>query len=66
MGGGQVVTITVLAAMIVIGIPVGAVVLFRAGIAREESDSSLLGEPRTLASAVTRRVIGLYVRAPKR
>ncbi len=56
--------IAVLAAMLAASV-MAAVAFVRAGIAREESDSSLLGEPRTRASAVTRRVLGLYVRSPE-
>jgi len=47
--------------------PIGIVVvlaMLRAGIAREESDNSLSGAPATLASALTRRTVGLYVRMP--
>ena len=32
------------------------------GIAREESDNSLRGKPATLAAALTRRMVGFYVR----
>lgn len=55
--------ITIVAAMLVASVVAG-VAFVRAGIAREESASSLLGEPPTRASAVTRRVLGLYVRTP--
>jgi hypothetical protein len=41
-----------------------AIVLLRVGIAREESDHSLLGGPRTRSALVTRRMVGLYVRTP--
>jgi hypothetical protein len=53
------------AAAFVIGIVVGGIVLLRAGIAREERDRSMLGVPATRASGVTRRMVGLYVRAPR-
>ena len=43
----------------------GVVALVRAGIAREESDRSLLCDPPTRAAAVARRVVGLYVRTPE-
>ena len=43
----------------------GAVALLRSGIAREEIDNSLRGEPATLAAALTRRVVGLYVHMPQ-
>jgi hypothetical protein len=42
------------------------IALLRAGIAREESDRSLLVGPRTRAASVTRRMVGLYVRTPDR
>lgn len=43
----------------------GIIALFRAGIAREETDHSLLGAPPTRTAWMTRRVVGLYVRAPR-
>jgi hypothetical protein len=42
----------------------GVLALLRAGITREESDNSLRGKPATLAGALTRRMVGLYVRMP--
>ncbi len=42
-----------------------AIAVMRAGIVREESDRSLLGAPATRTASVTRRVVGLYVRAPR-
>lgn len=53
------------AAAFVIGVIVVGVVLLRVGIAREERDRSMLGVPATRASGVTRRMVGLYVRAPR-
>jgi hypothetical protein len=53
------------AAAFVIGVIVGGIVLLRIGIAREERDRSMLGVPATRASGVTRRMVGLYVRAPR-
>jgi hypothetical protein len=44
----------------------GGIALLRAGIAREESDHSLLSDPTTRAATATRRVVGLYVRTPER
>ena len=41
------------------------IAVMRAGIVREESDRSLLGAPATRTASVTRRVVGLYVRAPR-
>jgi hypothetical protein len=43
----------------------GVLVLLRIGIAREESEECLLDEPPTRTAAVTRRVVGLYVRMPE-
>jgi hypothetical protein len=47
------------------GIMIGFIAFLRAGIAREESDRSLLVDPTTSASATTRRIVGLYVRTPR-
>ena len=47
------------------GIMMGFIAFLRAGIAREESDRSLLVNPTTSASAATRRIVGLYVRTPR-
>ena len=57
--------ITVLAAVVLASLTAGALALLRASIAREDSASSLLGKPRTRATALTRRVVGLYVRTPR-
>jgi len=53
------------AAAVVAALIAGAVAVLRAGIVREESDRSLLGAPATRTASVTRRVVGLYVRAPR-
>jgi len=53
------------AAAFVIGVIAAVIVLLRAGIAREERDRSLLDRPATRAAGVTRRMVGLYVRAPR-
>jgi hypothetical protein len=53
------------AAAFVIGVIAAFIVLLRAGIAREERDHSLLDRPATRAAGVTRRMVGLYVRAPR-
>lgn len=55
-----IVTGVILAALIA-----GVIALFRAGIAREESERSLLGAPPSRTAWMTRRVVGLYVRAPR-
>ena len=53
------------AAAFVIGVIAAVIVLLRVGIAREERDHSLLDRPATRAAGVTRRMVGLYVRAPR-
>ena len=53
------------AAAFVIVVIAAFIVLLRAGIAREERDHSLLDRPATRAAGVTRRMVGLYVRAPR-
>ena len=60
------ITIAILAVALVASVVAGAIALLRAGIGREESERSFLGEPPTRAAAVTRRVVGLYVRTPQR
>jgi hypothetical protein len=60
----DVITIAILVATIP---PIGIVIviaMLRAGITREEADKSLRGAPATRASAMTRRMVGLYVRMP--
>jgi hypothetical protein len=54
-----------LAAVAVASLLIALVALLRAGIVREDSEHTLRGEPPTLAAALTRRVVGLYVRMPK-
>lgn len=58
------ITVTIVAVAFIAGVVAGVIALLRAGIAREESDNSLRGEPATRASAVTRRMVSLYVRMP--
>ena len=58
------IALTVAAATAVLA--VAAITLLRAGIAREESDHSLLVGPTTRSASVTRRMVGLYVRTPDR
>ncbi len=60
------IAIAVLTAAFLAGATASAIVLLRMGIAREESDNSLLDEPATRTTRVTRRVVSLYVRAPRR
>lgn len=57
--------ITILAAALLASVLTGVLVLLRIGIAREESEECLLDEPPTRAAAVTRRIVGLYVRTPQ-
>lgn len=54
-----------LAAAFAIGVIAAVIVLLRIGIAREERDRSLMDHPTTRAAGVTRRMVGLYVRAPR-
>jgi hypothetical protein len=58
------ITIVIVASAFLTGVIAGVIALLRAGIAREESDHSLLRDPTTRAAAATRRVVGLYVRTP--
>jgi hypothetical protein len=60
------ITVVILASAIPGAVIAGVIALLRAGIAREESDHSLLGDPTTRVTAATRRVVGLYVRTPER
>lgn len=50
-------------AILIVAIPavlmLAMIALLRAGIAREESDSSLLHRPPTRAAALTRRIVGM-------
>ena len=59
------ITIAILAAALVTSVMAGAIVLLRVGIGREESEECLFDEPPTRTAAVTRRVVGLYVRMPE-
>jgi uncharacterized protein YneF (UPF0154 family) len=59
------ITIAIVVVAFIVGAIAGAIALVRAGIAHEESESSLRREPPTLTSAVARRMVGLYVRMPK-
>lgn len=60
------ITIATLTAVFGVGLIAGLVALVQVGIAREEHDRSLLDEPSTLTAALTRRIVGLYVRTPRR
>jgi hypothetical protein len=55
----------ILACVVLASILIAFVALLRAGIAREDSDYTLRGEPPTLAAALTRRIVGLHVRMPQ-
>jgi hypothetical protein len=63
--GTEMITVAIVAVAFVAGAVAGVIALLRAGIAREESENSLRDEPPTRSSAVTRRIVGLYVRMPK-
>jgi hypothetical protein len=58
--GTQMITISILAVTLLAGALAGAIAMLRAGIAREESDKSLLGKPVTRASALTRWIVDLH------
>jgi hypothetical protein len=60
------ITVVIVAIACPAGAIAGVIALLRAGIAREEADHSLLGDPATRATAATRRIVGLYVRTPDR
>src|SRR5205809_6637233 len=64
-GGEQMIAITVIAVASLASVPAGVLALVRAGIAREGSDNSLRSEPATLAAALTRCIVGLYVCLPE-
>ena len=55
----------ILAAVVLASVLIAIVALVRAGIVREDSDYTLRGKPPTLAAALTRRIVGLYVRMPE-
>ncbi|HVB43638.1 MAG TPA: hypothetical protein VNF47_13155 [Streptosporangiaceae bacterium] len=55
----------ILAIVGLVGLLIAIVALLRAGIAREDSEYSLRGEPPTLAAALTRRIVGLYASQPE-
>ena len=59
------ITFAIGAAVFVVGAMAGVIGLLRAGIVREERDHSLLDRPTTRASGITRRLVGLHVRAPR-
>jgi hypothetical protein len=59
------ITVVIIGAAILVLAVGGLIVILRAGIAREDADHSLRGEPVTLASAITRRLVGLHVRMPR-
>jgi hypothetical protein len=61
-----VIIIVIAAIAFLTGVIVGIIALLRAGIAREERDHSLRGEPATRAARAARRVVRLYVRMPER
>jgi len=61
-----VIIIVIAAIAFLAGAIAGIIALLRAGIAREESDHSLRGEPATRAARATRRVVRLYVSMPER
>jgi hypothetical protein len=60
------IAIAIAASAVVLGLAFAVIAMLRAGIAREEADRSLLADPATASAKVTRRLVGLYVRAPER
>lgn len=60
------ITIAVLVVTFAAGVMVGAIILLRAGIVREEADKSLLRPPTTRAAATTRRIVGFKTQVPQR
>jgi hypothetical protein len=59
------ITITILATACTATATAVLVILLRLGIGREESDSSLHGEPATRAAALTRRIVGWHGPIPQ-
>jgi hypothetical protein len=53
-------TIAILIVVVPAGLMLAVIALVRAGIAREESDGSLLRKPPTHAAALTRRIVGMH------
>jgi hypothetical protein len=60
------ITIAIVVAAVVLGLAFAVIAMLQAGIAREESDRSLLADPATRAAKATRCLVGLYVRTPER
>jgi len=60
------ITAAVLIAAFAFGAMIGAIVLLRAGIARDEASYSLMRKPATRASAVTRRIVDFKTQIPQR
>ncbi len=59
------ITVASVVGAFIAGVLVSAIALLRSGIAREESGRSLRCGPPNRASAVTRRMAGLYVQMPR-
>ena len=69
--GKQMITLAIVTAAVLLtaflaGAIAATIVLLRAGIVREESDKTLMGRPRTRASAVTRRIVDLRTQPIRR
>lgn len=60
------ITIAILVVTFIAGAMAGAIALIRAGIAREETDYSLLRKPSTRAAAATRRIVDFRTEIPQR
>jgi hypothetical protein len=60
------ITAAIVIAALTAALAVAVIVMLQAGIAREESDRTLLADPATLVAKATRCLVGLYVRTPER
>ncbi len=60
------IAVAIVAAAFAATLAAGVIVMLQAGIAREESDRTLLADPATRAAKATRCLVGLYVRTPER
>jgi hypothetical protein len=58
------ITIAIVIAALTAALAAAVIVMLQAGIAREESDRTLLADPTTRAAKATRCLVGLYVRTP--
>ena len=59
------ITIAALVVTFALGTMAGTILLLRAGIAREEADTSLLRRPPTRAAAATRWIVDFKTQVPQ-